>query len=515
MNKLQTMLRRFRSERKGSTAISLGLTFTMVTGATFGALEYEQGQRVRAQMQDKLDSALLYLGANGSENVQAEGVNYLTNAIAASELPVKSFQATFKRDGFTGTTEGTVSFEMDSIFGNLSIGNVTMEVEAKAEPKIEGDVEISLVLDVSGSMGWGFDDDQPAAVGERRIDAMFEAADSMFQAIYRNPRVTPAVGVVPYATSVDITDPFSRRSRSQKDDEYVLFNEEDDDIDEAAIMPLLLNNLPIIADDADATLEDLDDDYLTVRDHDMIQTVWAAERHKGQRSNGTYKLMLNRPQSNQDREVPVITQNYFSPASSGEWCNALYLDWFGSECIDVVGFNGYYNSDGSASRYAGSGLLPKHGILPMTTDSQAVRDYVASFEPSGGTAGHIGMEWGSYMLTPWWDSTFDHPAGKPQKFQDTEEKYLVFMTDGQFNSQKDPDMDEAEMYQYFQGFCSMMRSRGVKIFTVGLLLNETTETELSKCAGSTGKFYSVHDRLGLVEAFVDVGREAGELRLSY
>jgi hypothetical protein len=99
------------------------------------------------------------------------------------------------------------------------------------------------------------------------------------------------------------------------------------------------------------------------------------------------------------------------------------------------------------------------GVMPMTKDVQAVRDYVEDFTPAGGTAGHIGAAWGLYALTPAWNNTFDHPAGKPQSFDETTEKYLVIMTDGEFNSQKDPNMDDDEMYKYFQSVCGKARQR--------------------------------------------------------
>ena len=160
-------------------------------------------------------------------------------------------------------------------------------------------------------------------------------------------------------------------------------------------------------------------------------------------------------------------------------------------------------------------MVPTKGIMPLTTDAQAVRDYVASFEPSGGTAAHIGAAWGLYALTPEWGDLFDHPAGDPVEWNSETDKFLVIMTDGQFNSQKDPNMNTTELYKYFQSVCTKARDNGVRIYTIGLLLDSATDAVMSECAGNTGKYFPVDNRLELRAAFGAVGGETGELRLSH
>ena len=488
--KLSSLLRKFSKDKKGSTAIGLGLTFTMIAGATIGAIEIEQMQKTRNIMQDKLDATILYLGNTKYKTTpQQAGEAYFRSTIESTDLDLVSMTPKFVYDDASGNITGTVDFEIKGLMTGGLVPDKTLQIEAVATPKTTGTVEISMVLDVSGSMRWTFDSRQSGSVGQRRIDGLFEAADAMFNVIYQNPKAVPAVAVIPYASSVDITDQFAATETSER---AIGFEGHNEFIynSKKRLGGKNLNDLGMRT--GGLTLATVTSADVKKRDHAETMAVYAAERYSSQNSDGSYNVTLDEPNA-QDR-VPVYTET-----DAG-----FYNTWYGKR---KVSFKPWGN------RYGGE--KPTIGIMPMTKNINEVKDYVKAFEPNGGTAGHIGAAWGLYALTPAWDDFFDHPAGTPQSFDETTEKYLVFMSDGQFNSQKDPDMSTNDMYNYFQSVCSKARDKGVRVFTVGLLLDTRTEEELSKCAGDTGAFYPVDNRLQLVEAFRSIGRETGELRLSH
>lgn len=475
----RTLFKRFARDQRGSTAITFGLSFAMIVGATIGAVEIEQMRKARSVMQDRLDSTLLYLGNTEEKTTpQKVGEDYFRRAISQTDLQVKTMNPVFTYDPASGEITGDVDFTLKGLLSGGVIADVPLDIKAVVAPKTKGKVEIAMVLDVSGSMGWTFGSNNNGAVGQRRIDGLFEAADAMFDVIYTNPLATPAVAVIPYATSVDITDLFAAKSVAEKVTEYTSFNASS--LSLASMAYGAPNLLQLTSAD------------VKLRDHADTVAVFAAERYAGQNSDGSYQLSLDAPTVG--KQIPVYTERY----------SELWTDWSG-EKFKVTQYGWQY--------YYGGYERPYMGVMPMTQNMQEVRDYVADFTPSGGTAGHIGAAWGLYALTPEWNDTFQHEAGEPMPFDETTEKYLVFMSDGQFNSQKDPNMSNDEMYDYFQSVCSAARDKGVRVFTVGLLLDDTTERELSECAGETGAFFPVDDRLQLVEAFKSIGRETGELRL--
>lgn len=481
--KLLSLLRKFSKDKKGSTALGLGLTFTMVTGATIGAIEIEQMQKARNIMQDKLDATILYLGNSEHKTTpQDAGEAYFRSTIEATDLDLIEMVPVFVYNETTGEITGTVDFEIRGLMTGGLIADKALDVKAVATPKTTGKVEIAMVLDVSGSMRWKFDSEQNGNIGERRIDGLFEAAGAMFDTIYQNPQAVPAVAVIPYAASVDITDLYAATSTSGRSSKF-----------KDAWGNRSLNNIGMSW--GAPSLAAVDSDDVTLRNHADTIGVWAAERYTAKNSDGTYNISLSEPTGN--HEIPVYTEE------SAE----IWTSWRNGNKFKVSPWWGQY--------YYGGYESPYMGVLPMTKNMQTVRDYVASFAPNGGTAGHIGAAWGLYALTPEWNGIFQHPAGAPQSFDDTTEKYLVIMTDGQFNSQKDPNMSDADMYKYFQSVCATARDNGVRIFTVGLLVDTNTETQLDECSDTSGKFYSVDDRLQLVDAFKSIGRETGELRLTH
>jgi hypothetical protein len=327
-------------------------------------------------------------------------------------------------------------------------------------------------------MNFSIHNDVPAYVAppNRRADSLQEAVDGMFDVIYSNPQVTPAVSVIPYSNSVDITDVFVQNDKSKFE----------------AANGWTMEGLGI---------DDLDASDVTYQDRSSGKGVWSVERFKSQKSDGSYNLSLSKPAN---EEIPVLSQGEMQT-----WCNNHYYYYYGTRCIKV--------SKGPDNRYYIGGYFKStNGLLTMTQNAPVVRSYVKSLEPAGGTAGHLGAAWGLYSLVPSWQNFFKHDAGKPQKFDKTTEKYLVIMTDGEFNSAQKAGMSSDDIFQYFSSICAKARSKNITIFTVGLKVTDDTKTSLGlqNCVGTTGRYFPVESHEELKDAFIKIGRETGELRLS-
>ena len=458
-----------------------GLIFTTVMGAVGFAVDFERAQNEKKIVQNHLDATLLHLGrSDDKSDPQAPGTKFLLASLRQSSLDVENLTPTFTYDPVEGSVTGTVKITPRSIISGGIMPEITMEVTSKAKPKVTGTVEIALVLDNSGSMNFGIDSTAESYVSppNRRADSLQTAVSGMFDVIYSNPQVTPAVSVIPYATSVDITDMFARN------DSGVFTG-----ANGASLYSLGLSNLDL--------------NSILYQNHTSGKGVWAAERFLNQNSDGSYNISLDKP-NNGSQAIPVLSQSKME-----RWCSDRYYRYYGSRCINVSKApNGKWYIDGY--------YRPTNGILPMTKDSQTVRNYVSAFEPNGGTAGHIGAAWGLYSLLPSWYSFFDHDAGAPQSLGETTEKYLVIMTDGEFNSAQTSSMWTNDIFTYFSSICAIARENDITIFTVGLKVVEDTKTDLSlrECVGKTGRYFSVDNHEGLKGAFKDIGREAGVLRIS-
>jgi len=479
MTTLLHKLQSFRESQSGSTAMMFGLIFTTVMGTVGFAVDYERAQNEKKIVQDHLDATLIHLGRGDNKSEPQEpGKKYLLESLKRAKFETANLNPTFTYDAMEGSVTGKVKITPRTIISGGILPTIEMQVVSKAKPKVTGTVEIALVLDNSGSMNFGIDGDSETYVTapDRRADSLQEAVGGMFDVIYGNPQVTPAVSVIPYATSVDVTDLFAANGESS----FVGAN------------GYSFESLGI---------DSLDTSRITYQDHSNGKGVWASERFVSKAGSGSYKINLAKPDNN---AIPVLSQGAMQT-----WCSDKYYYHYGKRCIDVAQApNGKWYLDGY--------FKPYNGILPMTANAQTVRDYVAAFEPQGGTAGHIGAAWGLYTLVPSWNGFFDHEAGKPQKFQKATEKYLVIMTDGEFNSAQDSSMTADDVFSYFGSICEKARKKGVTVFTVGLKVEEETKTDISlrECAGTTGRYFPVDDHESLKNAFKKIGRETGQLRIS-
>lgn len=482
MKKTMNSIKSFTVGESGVTAIMFGILFSTVMAGVGFAIDYERAQNDKKIVQSHLDATILHLGRGDYKtNPQVPGTKYLLTSLKQSRVDVDGLEPVFTYDPVEGSVTGSVIITPQTLISGGIIPQIKMKVEAKANPKVTGTVEIALVLDNSGSMNFGIDssDTTPVSAPNRRADALQEAVTEMFDVIYSNPLVTPAVSVIPYATSVDITDMFVAN-------------------DTGLFSGLRGNSLSKLG------LSNLDASLINYQDHSDGKAVWTSERFLGKQSGGGYRISLDAPNSGSNT-IPVLVEG-----KKERWCDRSYYWHYGSRCINVI------QSPKGQWWLGTSWFKPYNGVLPMTRNAQTVRDYVAAFEPDGGTAGHIGAAWGLYTLIPEWHQFFNHEAGKPQQFSEATEKYLVIMTDGEFNSAHDPSMKTDDVFSYFASVCEAARDKNVTIFTVGLKVVEGTKTDesLKACAGDTGRYFSVDNRHGLKGAFKDIGRETGVLRIS-
>ena len=155
---------------------------------------------------------------------------------------------------------------------------------------------------------------------------------------------------------------------------------------------------------------------------------------------------------------------------------------------------------------------PATAVLPMTKAKDA-KDFFATIQPGGGTAGHIGAEWAYYSLLPDWSDLWDHKE-KPRVMGEKNRKILVIMTDGDFTVTQTTGMTIDDAYDMFQDVCREARKEGMMVFTVGLKASAKTDDELSRCAKDPGNYFPVSDRSGMKAAFEAIGTKATKMRLT-
>ena len=176
----------------------------------------------------------------------------------------------------------------------------------------------------------------------------------------------------------------------------------------------------------------------------------------------------------------------------------------------------------------GTAACPVAALKPLTADAAALKNVIKNFVASGGTAGHIGVQWTWYMLSENWGSVMNasqRPAkADPKKVA----KIAILMTDGEFNLSYFDASTVGEVYNdagkeptrtAAKTLCTAMRDKGIEIFTIGFDLNEeNAQATLQDCASpDTGKIKHFHQAANgteLNQAFQDIARNIESLALT-
>jgi len=165
----------------------------------------------------------------------------------------------------------------------------------------------------------------------------------------------------------------------------------------------------------------------------------------------------------------------------------------------------------------GSYRCPSAAIMPLTDDAGALKTRIESFRAGGWTAGHIGLAWAWYLISPDWDNIWPG-ASTPVAYQDGKTiKAVILMTDGNFNTAfaNDRSSDQA------QELCDAMRSaeKGIIVYSVAFRAPAAAERLLKNCRtpensqiGQT--YFNANNGNELLEAFRSIAIQLNTLRIT-
>lgn len=161
---------------------------------------------------------------------------------------------------------------------------------------------------------------------------------------------------------------------------------------------------------------------------------------------------------------------------------------------------------------------PDAEVLPLTSDKARLSSTVNGYNATGRTAGHLGIAWAWYLLSPDWGSVWGAGAAKPYGTKDLI-KAVVLMTDGEFNAayagSDDQSAASRESFRRAESLCENARREGVVIFSVAFdLRDEDAERALSDCASSENYFFRAESEDELRRAYRNIAIKLNELRIS-
>lgn len=166
-------------------------------------------------------------------------------------------------------------------------------------------------------------------------------------------------------------------------------------------------------------------------------------------------------------------------------------------------------------------------VVPLSDDKSKLKTSVAAYSAGGSTAGHMGVAWASYLVSPHWAGVVGGAAA-PAPYRDGKTiKAVVLMTDGLFNTiggigYGDNSAQAAQSQSWAKSICSGLRDNGVIVYTVGFKLSEirgnseraAAAQTLLDCAGSQTRYFDADDQNALTDAFIAIAKQLNNLRLT-
>lgn len=170
---------------------------------------------------------------------------------------------------------------------------------------------------------------------------------------------------------------------------------------------------------------------------------------------------------------------------------------------------------------------PSSEIMPLTNDFSALETHInglsmdIGWRSAGGTAGHMGIMWSWYALSPEWadvwsDVDFGGSADfEPQAYGTPHlKKVAILMSDGSFDREYSSEYGYTDLPTVSEDLCNAMRAEGIIIYTVALSAGSSTEDLFLNCAGSPDRYYIADGTRPITDIYAEIASEFIEVALS-
>lgn len=161
---------------------------------------------------------------------------------------------------------------------------------------------------------------------------------------------------------------------------------------------------------------------------------------------------------------------------------------------------------------------PDAEVLPLTGDRELLRATVNSYRADGRTAGHLGIAWAWYLVSPQWSSIWGGRPAEPYG-ADKVIKAVVLMTDGEFNAayagSESWGAAERESYDRTENLCNNIKREDVLVFSIAFDLRAASaERALADCATTEDMFCRAEDEDDLRRCYKDIAYRLSQLRIT-
>lgn len=149
---------------------------------------------------------------------------------------------------------------------------------------------------------------------------------------------------------------------------------------------------------------------------------------------------------------------------------------------------------------------PDSPVLPLSSTKTTINAAIDGMSSDGATAGHIGIGWSWYLLSPKWTSVWTG-ASAPNPADDQTVKVAILMSDFDFNVYYQGGV--GDMNAQAAQLCTNMKAAGIIIYTVGFQVdsnNQAAQNLFTGCASDPSKAIAASNGNELIAVYDKIAK---------
>lgn len=527
IRRLLSLIGRFRSDERGAFLALFGVCAVVLIAMSGAVVDYVSIEQARTRAQTALDSAALALQSQIYTKTPAQlsllAQNLLLQSLGTSEgwkLCAEGVSAPCAKmvSATPNTANGSINLQARVdvplyFVALVGIDHMSASVISEAaRGSGSQNVEVALALDITGSMA-----------GQKIID-LRNATQELINIVVQDVQ-TPTyskVAIAPYSVGVNV-GAYAEAVRGPI-------------AGPTAISGATKTNPVVITTNTAHGLADGDTVYVSgvsgmTQINDKIFTVTYKTSNTFALTGVSGTGYGNYSGGGSSYCIKQGCQYYYFP--NALWGSTLFQV---STCVSERTTNAYNDEPPSTTalgrNYSRSDSCPSSTIVPLSSNKAMLIDVAKNLEEGGGTAGHIGVAWGWYLVSP--NFAYLWPAGSKPASKNTSNvlKAVVLMTDGDFNTaycngvvSKESgwssdyincNATNGSSHSQALAQCQAMKAAGIIVYTVGFDVGTSANARnvMAKCATDSSHAYLAITGADLSAAFRDIGASIGALRVT-
>jgi Flp pilus assembly protein TadG len=196
-------------------------------------------------------------------------------------------------------------------------------------------------------------------------------------------------------------------------------------------------------------------------------------------------------------------------------------------------YNRAYYQSGSEIKSSSGYVCPDSEVIPLTLDPGSTSRWgtllyeISRLGAGGNTAGQTGIAWGWYTLASNWGGLWPSDSTPAPESDERVVKYLVVMTDGEFNTWFSSAKVKGKTYDWIarqggesgtraKALCDAIKARGIIVISVGFKISKGSSADkvMAHCASGSENYYRADDDDALIEEFTKIANQIKSTYLS-